>query len=288
MRAADAMQLIAPTLDIVTLSYQYSNIPYAVPCMMTTADVMLTFSRRYDERWTHDGIRPQSFVNIGYIFDSSFRVVRDRARACRSKLEEAGAKFIICYFDESVQHDKYGLISDQDHRDEILALAQLVLNDPCVGLVVKTQFMHNSPQRFGELNDALALARGTGRYVELSHGVHRNIIFPSEAALSADITIGHAVGGTAPLEAALAGGRCILLNPYDWVVTDTRHAQADIVYPSMTVALEAIHKYRKGDPDLACLGDWSAIVGQFDPFRDGRAGHRLRKLLEQTVLPGVT
>ena len=282
---ADAMLLIAPTLDITTLSYQYSNAGKAGPIMMTTADIMLTFAPLYHQRWTQDGVRPGTFADMGYLYDTSFEYVRRRARNHRRRLAKAGAQFVICYFDESVQHDKYGLISDKDHCAAILALLKIVLDDPSVGVLVKTQFQHNLPQNFDEITPARAAAKATGRYLELVYGAHRNIVFPAEAAHAADITIGHAVGATAPLEAALVGARSILLNPYGIRGdNDALYARADIVYPSMATALEAIRGFRSGAPECARLGDWSPIIDHFDPFRDGRAGHRLRNLLERVVL----
>jgi len=285
MVEADAVQLIAKSLHITTLSYQYSNAGKAGPVMKTAADIMLTFSPLYHRLWIGDGIRPGRFTDIGYVFDASFGHVRRRARGHRRLLEKAGAQFVICYFDESVLRDKYGLISDKDHCAEILALLQVVLEDPSVGLVVKTQFRSNSPQNFAEITALLAAAKATGRYLELVYGTHRNIVFPAEAALSADIAIGHAVGATAALEAALAGVRSILLNPYGMKgENDTLYAQADIVYPSMMAALGAIRSFRSGTPEYVRLGDWSPIIGHFDPFRDGCAGHRMRALLEQVVM----
>lgn len=289
MIQADAMQLIAPALGITTLSYQYSNMGAVGPLMMTTADIMLTFAPLYHQRWSHNGIRPGKLVDMGYLYDTSFDCVRQRASEHTRRLADAGAQFVICYFDESVQTDKYGLISEEDLCTEISTLLRLVLSDPSIGLVVKTQFQRNSPQNFDEIASVRAAAKATGRYIELKRGNLRNIIFPAEAALSADIAIGHAVGATAPLEAALTGVRSIILNPYGIRSgNDVLYAQANIVYPSMIDALEAIRNFRAGAPEHAGLGDWSPIIDQFDPFQDGNAGHRFRNLLDQVVLRDST
>lgn len=285
MRWADAMQLIAPLMDIRTISYQYSNMNRVGPFMMTTSDMMVTFSPLYHQRWAHNGIRPGKFIDAGYVFDGSFKYVRERAYLLKSQLARAGAKFIICYFDENPITDKYGIVTFEAHWTEILTLLSLVIDDPSIGLIVKTQFQWNSPRHLGKLENVRVAAESTGRYVELTHGLHRNIVFPAEAALSADIIIGQAVGSTASLEAALAGGRSILLNPYDMKGdNDPLYARADIVYSSLEDALEAIKELRRGKPERIDLGDWSPIIHHFDPFRDGRSGERMRRLLEQSVL----
>ena len=77
---SDAMLLIAPFLNIKTISFQYSNrLSNAVPQMLTTSDMMLTFSPLYHSRLQTDTIKPGKFVDIGYIYDTSFKYVRDRA-----------------------------------------------------------------------------------------------------------------------------------------------------------------------------------------------------------------
>ena len=284
MRDADAMQLIAPRLGISLVSYQYSNMGEIGPVMMTTADAMLTFSSLYHRRWRSNDLGPQKYVDIGYIFDRSFSLIQERARGSRSKLAKAGAKFVVGYFDESVQTDKFGLIHTQDHKKEISFLLELLLADPTLGIVIKTQFQRNSPRHIKELEVLLDSAQATGRYIELSHGGLRNTVFPAEAALCSDIVIGHIVGATAALEAALTGTRCLLLNPYDYKTeTDDLYALANIVYPSIESAMEAIQKFRGGALDKTGLGDWSPILDRFDPFRDGQAAVRMRKFLEEAL-----
>jgi len=284
MICADAMQLIASPMGIRTISYQYSNMGKVGPHMMTTADVMAMFSPLYHDRWMRDGIGPGRFIDTGYVFDGAFSRLRKRADQHRRRLETAGARFILCYFDENAFEGKYELVTQGDLRDEIMALMNRVVNDPSLGLVVKSQFQRNAPSRLSKVATLRAAAEATGRYIELSHGSVRNIVFPAEAALAADLVVGHAVGATAPLEAALAGARAILLNPYGMKTeNDALYAKADIVYPSLDAALEAIRDYRERKPERAGLGDWSPILPHFDPFRDGQAGRRLRALVNEAV-----
>lgn len=282
---ADAMQLISPYFNITTLSYQYSNISMVGPIMMTNADMMLTFAPMYHKRWVCNGIRPKRFIDIGYIYDTSFDHVRLRAREQKNRLKEAGATFIISYLDESVQADKYGLTSVEDHCEDILRLLRLVLDDPSIGIIIKTQFQQNLPKHFDDIAAIRDAAISTGRYVELSYGVHRNIIFPAEAALSSEVAISYAVGATAAVEVALTGTRCVLVNPYGMKSeNDFLYEQSNIVYRSLKEALIAIDGLRNNIPDQTNLGDWSPIIEAFDPFRDGKSCQRFRKILEQTVM----
>ena len=137
---SDAMQIVAERTGVQTLSFQYSNLPFSTPVMMTTADRLLLFSKTYAPLWTAHGAAPRGIEELGYVFDGAFRLVAERAAVARESLRRAGAAFVLCYFDESVQTDKYGLISDADHRAELETLARALLDDHSLGLVVKTQF----------------------------------------------------------------------------------------------------------------------------------------------------
>jgi hypothetical protein len=249
--------------------------------MMTTADRLLLFSRIFSPLWTCHAIAPKSVVETGYLFDRVFPLVAGRAAEARELLNRAGATFVVCYFDESVQMDRYGLISDADHREELRVLVEALLEDPSLGIVIKTQFERNSPSHRYAGDPLFARARETGRYLELRHGAHRNTVFPAEAGLAADFAIGHIVGATAALEAALAGRRCALLNPYGMrSVQDGLYATGMIVTPSMPALLDGLRRMRDGDPAYASFGDWSGILPRLDPWRDGRAASRLREQID--------
>jgi hypothetical protein len=276
---SDAIQIAARGTDVRTVSYQYSNLAAISPVMLTTADVMLTFSPNYHRYWSATGVGPGAFVDVGHCMDSSFPLVRERARVCRSRLHAAGANFVLAYYDETVQDDKYGLMTARDHCDELRRLLELLLADSSVGVVVKVQYQRHSPSRFSELAPLVEAASRTGRFVEMLHGVHRNIILPAEAAMCADMAIGHAVGGTAPLEAAMTGTRTLILNPYRFV--DGNHAiyrRANVLFGSLPEALASIAAFRAGD--LPDLGDWTPMIDVFDPYRDGLAGRRVRAVLD--------
>ena len=278
---ADAMQLVAPALNVTTIAYQYSNLPFFSPAMMSTADKFLLFSDMYKVLYQTDGIAPQKFLPTGYLYDGVASLVREKARKHREAMSHAGANFIVCYFDESVQHDRWGLVSKDDHLGELHVLAKAVLADSTFGVVVKSQFMFNTPSQLYPEDELIQKAKATGRYLELMKGVHRNDIYPTEAALVADLCVGHKFGATAALEAAIAGVRTVLLNPYKTSsLWDSILAEADIEYGTIESLMEAIACYRSGGAEQQAIGDWSKILHEFDPYRDGKATIRLRSHVE--------
>jgi len=281
---SDAMQLVAPIIGVKTIAYQYSNLGSLSPNMLSTADIFLLFSDGYKKLYDLKEIRPKEFQVTGYLYDGIPDLVRDKAKRHRKQLEDAGAVFVVCYFDESVQHDRWGLVSKEDHLKELHVLAEKVLTDPTFAVVVKSQFIRNSPSQLYSDDDLLKRAAVTGRYLELMEGVHRNDVYPTEAALTADLCISHKFGATAGLEAAIAGVRTVLLDGYGaktcW---EEQYSSVDIEYDSIDALMHAIARYRSGEPDGQMLGDWEAIVEHFDPYRDGKAASRLRKIINEEI-----
>ncbi|MDA0330164.1 MAG: hypothetical protein O2958_14310 [Gemmatimonadetes bacterium] len=285
----DAMQLAAERVGVRTSTYQYSNLAYVSPLMLSTSDEMSLFSSNYEGLWNSDGIRPGRFRVGGYPIDGVAGRVRGRSADLRMRLEGAGARFVLCYFDESVQKDRWGLVSEADHRAELEQLARLVLSDPRFGLIVKSQFERNSPSRLYPEDPLFQSLIQTGRYEELRLGTHRNVVFPVEAALAADLSIGHLFGATATLEAAVAGCRAVLLNPFGLRTPhDHVYRQARIVFPDLGSLVEAVRDEVDGSPPQGGrVGDWGAIIDYFDPIRDGRAAERMRNWVTETTLRGA-
>ena len=88
----------------------------------------------------------------------------------------------------------------------------------------------------------------------------------------------------ATLEAALAGSRSIILNPYGLKSdNDIFYADTDIIYSTMDAALKAIECFRKGAAEYAGIGDWTPILQFFDPYRDGKSACRMRAFLENAI-----
>ena len=190
-------------------------------------------------------------------------------------------RFVVGFFDESVQYTRWGMISRESHLHELTALAHAVLQDPALGVIVKPKYARNSPKLLYPDEGALQAAIATGRYLIMEKGVHRSAHFPSETALACDVCLGHLFASSASLEAALAEVRSLLVRRYaERTLLDPLLSRLDVVYPSLDAALEAIARFRDGGPGTGALGDWSSILAQLDPYRDGKASQRLRALLE--------
>ncbi len=280
----DAMQLAAPMLNIKTIAYQYANLGFMTTTMMSTADNYILFSEMYSQLQKKGEPKPLNYLTQGYLYDYVPAAVIQKANRHRQILRENGAEFIICLFDESVQNNRWGRISREDHLHELHELAKFVISDSSIGVIIKSQFMSNSPSNL-YLNDELLLTiKNTGRYLELKEGVHRNDVFPAEAALASDICINHKFGGTAGLEAALAGIRCVLLEPFVCKsFNDKLFDGTDIVYRDIESIITSVKEFRKGNADNQKIGDWKDIIHHFDPFRDGKSSERMVETLNRLI-----
>lgn len=282
MVSADAMELVASDLNITSIAYQYSNMGARSPLMMSTADDFVIFSEMYKDVFCGDGIGPKNWIIGGYIYDGIADIVRNRASTHRTKLRGRGAKFIVCYFDESVeQHGRWSLISKSGHLAELHVLAKAVLDDPTFAVVLKSQFMRNSPSQLYPEDDLIQGAKATGRFLELLEGKWRNDIYPTEAALVADLCISQKFGATAALEAAVAGVHTVLVNRHGAkTLLDDVYAKAEIVFDSIESVMSAIATARASSVGMNQLGNWSSILKEFDPYQDGAAVSRLRTQVE--------
>jgi hypothetical protein len=284
MVQSDAMAIAAEASGIPFLSYQYSNLGMVSPGMIPAADHFVLFSETFEPLWRLPSVAPKRFTVGGYVYDSAFRRVRERAEALRDKLRGAGARTIVCYFDESVQHNKFGVISPEAHRTEVVSLLRQVVERDDWAVIVKSQFEFNSPSRLYPDEPVAQAAKATGRYVELLRGDHRNIVLPCEAAMASDIAIGHLVGATASLEAALSGARSVMIDAYSQIrFRRDLYESARLIFTNIEDVLAAIDAWRAGEAEWSAIGDWAPIIDAFDPYRDGKASERLRALIEDYV-----
>lgn len=279
---ADAVNHVARDCGIRTIAWQYSTVAHPTFLMVTQADVTATFSSDFTEQFRAPFTGPDCVVPLGFPFDDVPGLVRGRSETARADLQSLGVQFVIGFFDEGVGSGRwFGLYNAADHRAMIEQLAQAVLDDPTLGVVVKPKYAHHDYRRIHPGSATIAAAFATGRFRQLSRGEHRNLIFAAEAAIVSDVVIGLLAGGTAAVEGALAGARSLLVRTRgDRSRIEPLLDGLDAIYPSIPDALQAIRRFRNGDPGKRSLGDWSSVASRFNAGGDGRTSERLRHLIE--------
>ena len=263
---SDAIQLVSKQLNINTLAYQYSNLGNVSPMMMSSSDVFLNFSNSYNDIFKKGELGPKIFKEMGYASNGVQGRFQHKVKQLKETLLSKGVQFTIAYFDESNHESRWRLIETREYKKHIVDLAQKVVDDPTLGVLIKTQFKRNVLHKKFKNDPIVQQALNSGRLIDVYTGVLRNDVYPVQVALAADICINDMVGATAGLEAVDAGKRCILLNGYNYkTLHDEQYQKTNIIYKDLSSTLNAIDTHRKklADGLKSDLGDWGKIKSYF-------------------------
>ena len=278
---SDAIQLVSSEIGLKTICLQYSNMGMISPLMLTTADEFFIFSKMFKNNFEYQNIRPEKFIINGYLYNGIEKYLLKKASKRKQLLNELGVNFIISYFDESVQNNKWGCIHIDHHIKELHKILNYIINKPDTALLVKTQFVFNSPSKLYPKDPIILKALNTGRYIEVFEGDQwRNNVLPTEIGLISDICISHKLGATAGLETALSGARTILLNSIKSNTSfDKIYNEANIVFSNIDDALSSITNIIKdtNNNNNNDLGLWSNIIHKFDLKNDKKSINRISK-----------
>ena len=209
---SDGIILAKSDYDIETFCIQYSNMCFKTPVMITCADNFCCFSEEYESVFKWNDIGPKKFINTGYSFLSKHK--NNYIKSIKDKLVGKGVKYIIAYFDESIQNEKWGFKSYHSARTEYEALADFIIKNKDYAVILKPQFVRNTIAIFNSPKIHKALK--TDRLIEIKSGTHRNLITPQQVGSISDFSISDLVGGTAGLESGLAGSIVFFINPVNY------------------------------------------------------------------------
>lgn len=264
---SDACHLAGHLSGAKIFARQYSALSMKTPHIMSTGDYFFIFAEHFKDTFSHQTKPSYQPLVSGYSKTYKNPKIAKRAKAQRQDFKAKGIDFVIALFDETIEYHKWGWVNPQNHRQKMTKILEFLKTRPHVGLLVKTQFVRNLPSVIYPNDAVLNALKKSGQYVELISGTHRNIILPCEAALAADICIGHKAGATASLEAALCGTRSILLDSFNTKSDrDAIFARANIVFESLEAALEGIDEVIKNPHST--VGDWSGIVDELSAPED--------------------
>ncbi len=204
-------------------------------------------------------------------------MLEDGARSIRETLQHHGAKHILAFFDENSANDARWNVGHQEVQENYRFLLEKVIKEPWFGLVIKPKTTSTLRARLGPVNDLLEQAEATGRCFLFGSGGIQGWYPPSAAALAADIAVhGHIWAGTAGVEAALAGVPTLLMDQEGWQIDSLyRLGVGRVVFNSWEGLWEACNQHWANPGEIPGFGDWSPIMDEVDPFRDGRAAERM-------------
>ena len=275
---ADALQ----SLGGITAIYQRSFEEFPSPEASIAADVVFGFSQEGAdiERRQHSVI--PYYVATGYIGDHRFPLLREHARAVRNRLWQNGASRVLAFFDENSSDHARWSPGHESVREDYLFLLEKVLSEPWLGLVLKPKTPSTLRRRLGNVAELLRRAEGTGRCFIWEEGVIQGSYPPAVAALASDVAVhGHLFAATAGFEAALAGVPTLLLDREGWPVSKLyKLGEGRVVFTKWEELWEACKDHWNASTGTPGFGDWSPMIDELDPFRDGRAAERMGTYLK--------
>lgn len=254
----------------------------ALECASTT-DIVFSYSHFSAALEEQNGSTLKYNIITGYPKDYAANLLKEEALHLREQLKENGAEKIIFVIDENSIDDERWHTGHQLQRDNYRFVLEKMLQTPWLGVVFKPKIAKTLRQRLGPVANLLKQAEETGRcFIYETSNRHTTSAPPILAGLSADVCIhGHLSAGTAALECALEGLPTLLIDREGMPASKLHELPRDkVVFDDWSSAIEAVMCYFDDPEEIPGFGDWSSILDELDPFRDGRAAYRIGAFLQ--------
>lgn len=278
MAIADALQSIGG----VSAIYQRAYDSYSSPGLTMGADISFGFSPMSAQVERAHGSQISYQVAVGYPGDHRFPLLKARAERIRQSLIARGATHILAFLDENTLDDARWFIGHEFTRVNYAFLLEKLLKFPWLGLILKPKKPVSLDQRLGPVSDLLKAAKATGRCYIFEEGDIQGSYPPAAAALASDIAIHECLSaGTAGVECALAGAPTLLLDREGWSVSPLyKLGVGKVVFTKWEDLWETCLAHWQRPGGVPGFGDWSDMLHELDPFRDGRAAQRIGTYLK--------
>lgn len=225
------------------------------------------------------------FVITGYLGDHRLPFLKQQAQKVRETLQKNGAKHIVAFMDENSADDSRWHTGHEFMRVNYQFLFEKILKEKELGLVLKPKLPSTLRRRLGPLVELMDKAFATGRLFMYEQGILQGSYPPAVAALSADIAVhGCLAASTAGLECALAGVPTLLMDREGWSVSPFYQlGLGKVVFTDWDSLWWACQQHWNSPSGTPGFGDWSSMLDQLDPFRDGRAAERMGNYLKWLI-----
>lgn len=228
------------------------------------------------------GVKSDYRIITGYPRDYAPPLLKVEAARLRDRLRAAGARKIVFIIDENSVDDSRWHTGHALQRENYSFFLEQLLTTPWLGVVFKPKVARTLRRRLGPVAKLLAEAESTGRcYVYEATGRDVTSAPPLLGGLSADVCIhAHLCSGTAALECALAGLPTLLIDREG--IPDSKFYElprGKVVFRDWPETIAALMEHFERPDGIPDFGDWSSIIDQLDPFRDGLAAKRIGNYL---------
>lgn len=287
--SADSVGSVAQTAALDTLGglsigYQYSsgvlNSPFAA--WTTGENISFLFSSLYLKSWHKIEAPIEKYMFSGFIDDYQIENIKTRSpgKMWRSQLLDAGAKFIICFFDENSTERWDHFATNESAAEDYQYLLEWLLSDNSIGLICKPKKWATLFNRIKTIRPLIEKAKKTGRCIFLGSETLVSSIFPAEAAYNADICIAKLVGTAAALEASLLGVDTFLVDQEGLRTKEfTEWGKGKFLFDNWDELKIGIENFRKGFGQEKLRYGWEKAISELDPYQDGQAYQRIGRFM---------
>jgi len=219
------------------------------------------------------------YVTVGYLGDHRFSLLKKQASDVRDYLKSHGADRIMAYFDESFS-DKVIQKSTVEYYQYLL---NKVLECPWFGLILKPKKSKALRFNLKPIQELLYSVEQTGRcfVFDSSAGELQGSCPPAAASLGADVAVhGHFFAAAAGVEAAMAGTPTLFLDREGMPHSPLYRLGDQVIFKNIDSLWKACAEHWHSPGGIPGFGNWSGVLDEIDPFRDGRAAERMGTYLE--------
>ena len=249
-------------------------------------DVIFSYSKFGSDIEKQSNSKFKYNIILGYPKDYAGDLLKAEANKLRKKLQSNGAKKIIFAIDENSVDDSRWHTGHELQQENYSYILEKVMSTSWLGVIFKPKNSKNLRERLGAVSLLLSKAEQTGRcFVYEDTGRFTTSAPPVLAGLSADIAIhGHLCAGTAGLECALQGIPTLLIDregAYHSKLSEL--PEGKVVFKNWQVTIDAVIEHFSSPKGIPGFGDWSSIIDDLDPFRDGKAAYRMGTYLNWLI-----
>jgi hypothetical protein len=271
-----ALEYLKKIFQFKTISYQYSFLRTANPIMSSISDYMIIFSNYFKKIFSKYS-KPKKFIEGGYLYSSFINKYKKKIGYFKKKYNLKG-KFVISFYDENCDNSIWSLTTTNEMAKEYESLANFVLDNKDIVVLIKTQFLKNFPTVLSKsLN--LEKALKNKRLIEVcdvninqlqKRGISlrkkRNNILPLMTALVSNITISKKYGATTSIESAIVNKRNIIINEKGYKEPCDKYYKKNIEFKNLDEALGQILVYKKNFNSKKNinnnLGNWDFLINK--------------------------
>ena len=253
----------------------------------TCIDVVLGFSAWCSENEKEIGSKIPYYVITGTPVNYSLPGLKEKAHGLRKKLISSGAKKIVAVFDENSGDDDRWHTGHKLQIENFQYLLEEVLNTSWLGVIFKPKKPSTLRNRIKTIEPLLEEAVSTGRcHIFEDSSINQSSVPAVVAALSSDICIhSHLFAGTAGIESAIVGIPTLLIDREGFHKSKLYDLETGkVIFRTWPETIYALYEHFQSENGIPGFGDWSSIINELDPFRDGLAENRkgtyLKSLLD--------